>query len=81
MKKQTSGKSIIIVWILLINFLGATIVAGFIGNISTSYNFEGQVVFDSWYGTIICIAIILVAKFLGFFLKRQESYYKEGRND
>lgn len=81
MKKQTSGKGIIVVWILLINLLGATIVAEFITGVHAVYSLEGQVIFHGWYGAIICIAVIVIAKFLGFFLKRQESYYKEGRND
>ena len=31
--------------------------------------------FYSWYGFLTCVAMILFAKVLGFFLKRKDTYY------
>lgn len=39
--------------------------------------FESSFGFYSLYGLISCIGLILIAKFLGIFLKRRENYYDE----
>jgi hypothetical protein len=32
--------------------------------------------FFSWYGFVTCAAMVIFAKFLGFFLKRKDTYYE-----
>jgi hypothetical protein len=32
--------------------------------------------FNAWYGFIVCIILVCIAKGLGVFLKRQETYYE-----
>ncbi len=42
---------------------------------------EDTLFFNAIFGFLSCVAIVIFSKFLGIFLKRKESYYKEGGND
>ena len=48
---------------------------------------KGYFVVDTWFGFaaafgfFACLAMVLFAKFLGFVLKRDENYYREGETD
>lgn len=38
---------------------------------------DGTFGFNSWYGFITCVAMVVVAKGLGIFLKRKDTYYDD----
>ncbi len=40
---------------------------------------DGTFGFYSWYGFATCVAMVVVAKGLGVFLKRKDTYYDEQR--
>ena len=44
------------------------------------FKVDGWLGFGAIFGFLSCLAMVLVAKLLGVFLKRPENYYK-GRND
>ncbi len=41
------------------------------------FGIEGVFGFAAWYGLLTCIVMILVAKGLGFILKRPDTYYDD----
>jgi len=47
------------------------------------FGIDGTFGFYAWYGLVTCMAMVLVAKGLGVFLKRPDDYYRaegEGEN-
>ncbi len=38
---------------------------------------DGTFGFNSWYGLLTCAAMVVFAKGLGFFLKREDTYYDD----
>ena len=38
---------------------------------------DGTFGFAAWFGFVACIGLILVAKAIGFFLKRPDDYYRK----
>ena len=41
------------------------------------FDIEESVAFAAWFGFFCCVLMILVAKLLGFLVKRQENYYSD----
>ena len=41
------------------------------------FGIDGTFGFYSWYGLLTCVAMVLVAKGLGIFLKRPDDYYDD----
>lgn len=41
------------------------------------FDIDGSFGFYSWYGFVVCVAMVLFAKALGTFLKRKDSYYDD----
>jgi len=41
------------------------------------FGFDGLYAFHAWYGFLACGALILIAKLLGFVLKRPDDYYDD----
>ncbi len=41
------------------------------------FGIDGTFGFYSWYGLLTCIAMVVVAKVLGVFLKRGDDYYDD----
>ena len=39
------------------------------------FQIDGTFGFFSWYGLLTCIAMVIVAKALGVFIKRTDTYY------
>ena len=39
------------------------------------FGVDGSFGFNAWYGFATCVGMILVARALGYFLKRRDSYY------
>jgi hypothetical protein len=41
------------------------------------FGVDGTFGFHAWYGLLTCIAMVLVAKFLGKFISRKDTYYDD----
>lgn len=41
------------------------------------FGLEGTTFFYSWYGFATCVGMVALAKLLGIFLKRKDSYYDD----
>lgn len=39
------------------------------------FGIDGSFGFNAWYGFATCVAMIVVAKLLGFLIKREDTYY------
>jgi len=57
--------------------LALMVVAQFFIPIEGKYALESTFGFAAWFGFFACVAMVLVAKALGWWLKRQEDYYGE----
>ncbi len=42
-----------------------------------AFGIDGTVFFYSWYGFATCVAMVLLAKLAGIFLKRKDSFYDD----
>ncbi len=42
-----------------------------------AFGIDGTVFFYSWYGFATCVGMVVLAKLLGIFLKRKDSYYDD----
>jgi sterol desaturase/sphingolipid hydroxylase (fatty acid hydroxylase superfamily) len=42
-----------------------------------AFGVDGTPFFYSWYGFVTCVGMVVFAKLLGIFLKRQDSYYDD----
>ncbi len=40
------------------------------------FTVDGSFGFNAWYGFATCVAMVVVAKLLGIFLKREDTYYE-----
>jgi len=59
-----------------------TIVLQLVITIKGYFGIDGWVGFGAVYGFLSCVVMVLVAKVLGYLLKRDESYYHlEGESD
>ena len=41
------------------------------------FGIDGSFAFYAWFGLVSCVAMVLLAKALGVFLKRRDDYYDE----
>ena len=41
------------------------------------FGIDGSFAFSAWFGFLSCLIMVLVAKFLGFILKRPDDYYRD----
>ncbi len=62
-------------WIASIAVLAVTALADFVVRQQANFGIEATFGFASWYGFVTSAAMILLAKVLGFFLKRHDTYY------
>ena len=77
-KKSKTTKKL---WIVFIIVLGATLVAEHWVQPYAKFGIDGLPYFKAWFGFLACAVIVFVSKFLGFFLRRKEGYYKEVVNN
>ncbi|AWB66435.1 hypothetical protein C2869_08340 [Saccharobesus litoralis] len=71
------AKTIKYLWIGFIVVLGITILAELFIHKHDYFGLDGSFGFFGWYGFITCVAMVVVAKLLGYVLKRKEEYYDE----
>lgn len=57
--------------------LGLTVAAGLFVEPHGYFGLDGTFGFNAWYGFFTCVAMVVVAKLLGFLVKRPESYYRD----
>lgn len=57
--------------------LALTVLAQVFIPVKGKFALESTFGFAAWYGFVACVAMVLVAKVLGWWLKRPEDYYAE----
>jgi hypothetical protein len=63
-------------WIAFIAVLAALILLDVLRH-EAHFALEALFAFGAWFGFLSCVALILFAKALGFFLKRPDTYYDD----
>lgn len=71
------AKTIKILWIIFSAILALTVVSELFIHKHEYFGIDGSFGFSAWYGFITCVAMVVGAKLLGFFLKRKEDYYDD----
>lgn len=66
-----------ILWVVFLAILAATVLAGLFVHGHVTFGIEGTFGFFAWYGFATCVAMVVGAKVLGIFLKREDTYYDE----
>ena len=66
-----------ILWIAFAAILAALVVAGVFVHGHAYFYIDGIFAFNAWYGFLTCVAMVVAAKVLGVFIKRQDSYYDD----
>jgi hypothetical protein len=69
------ARTIRLLWIVQIVVLALTVLAQFVMPVKGHFEFDGSFGFNAWFGFLACAAMILFAKLLGMFLKRNDTYY------
>ncbi len=70
-----------LLWRVFAAVLALTVLAQVFINVKGYFSVDGWFAFGAVFGFLSCLAMVLVAKGLGFFLKRDENYYAEGDDD
>ena len=70
-------KTIRILWWGFSIVLALTVLAQFVIKIKGYFGVDGWFGFGAAYGFLCCVAMVLVAKVLGYVLKRKDTYYRE----
>ena len=73
--------SIKLLWRVLWGVLALTVIAQFFIKVKGYFGVDGWFAFGAIYGFLCCLAMVLFAKGLGFFLKRDENYYRAEDDD
>ena len=55
--------------------LTLVVLADFFIHTHEYFQIDGSFGFYAWYGLVVCIGMVLIAKGLGVFLKRKDTYY------
>ncbi|MEM9620758.1 MAG: hypothetical protein AAF993_03860 [Pseudomonadota bacterium] len=64
-------------WIGFSIVLALTVLAQFFIKIKGYFGIDGWLGFGAGFGFLACVAMVLVAKALGYLLKRPENYYDD----
>ncbi len=73
-KKQTK-----IIWATLAAMLVISLIVGQLVETHIVFSMEGMQFFYAWFSVLSCVVIVIIARFLGLFLKRRDSYYQEAK--
>ncbi len=68
-------------WWVFSAVLAATVIAQVFVYVKGYFDVDGWFGFGAVFGFLSCLGMVLFAKGLGFFLKRDESYYASGDDD
>jgi hypothetical protein len=69
------------IWRVSIGVLALTVLLQLVIKIKGYFGIDGWLGFGAAYGFLSCLVMVLVAKGLGFILKRDEDYYREDTID
>ena len=69
------------IWRVSIAVLAVTVLLQFVIKVKGYFGVDGWIGFGAAYGFLSCLAMVLVAKGLGYVLKRDENYYAEDADD
>ena len=70
-----------LLWRVFAAVLALTVLAQVGISIKGYFGVDGWFGFGAVFGFLSCLAMVLVAKGLGYVLKRDENYYAEGENE
>ena len=70
-----------LLWWVFSAVLALSVAAQLIFKVKGYFGMDGWLGFGAVYGFLACFAMVLVAKGLGFVLKRPEDYYAEDSDD
>jgi hypothetical protein len=73
--------SIRLLWRILWAVLALTVLAQLLIKVKGYFGVDGWMGFGAVFGFLSCLAMVLVAKFLGIFLKRKDDYYRVEDHD
>lgn len=64
-------------WIAFIAVLALVVILQFVIKVKGYFGFDGWPGFGAAFGFLCCVGMVLMAKGLGRFLKRKESFYDD----
>ena len=70
-----------LLWWVFAVVLALTVLAQILISVKGYFGVDGSFGFGAWYGFLSCLAMVLVAKGLGFVLKRRDDYYDGNLDD
>ena len=70
-----------LLWRVFIAILALTVLAQLVIKVKGYFSVDDWFGFAAAFGFLSCVAMVLLAKVLGFVLKRDENYYKDGIDD
>lgn len=73
--------SIRLLWRVFWAVLALTVAVQAVVKVKGYFVIDGWFGFGAWFGFLSCLAMVLVAKGLGYVLKRDEDYYAEEDRD
>jgi len=73
--------SIRLLWRVFWGILALTVLAQLLFKVKGYFGVDGWIGFGAVFGFLSCLAMVLVAKFLGIFLKRGDDYYQAEDQD
>ena len=73
----TRPKTIRGLWVVFGIILAITVGLQFLFKVKGSFELDGTFGFGAWFGFGACVAMVLVARILGWALKRSEDYYAD----
>jgi sterol desaturase/sphingolipid hydroxylase (fatty acid hydroxylase superfamily) len=74
-------KTIRLIWQVSVAVLAALVLLQLVIKVKGYFGVDGWLGFGAAYGFLSCVAMVLVAKGLGFILKRDENYYTKDEAD
>ena len=73
--------TIALLWKVLYGVLALTVLAQLFIYVKSYFGVDGWFGFGAFFGFGSCVIMVIVARFLGYFLKRDENYYLEEVGD
>ena len=70
-----------LLWRVFALLLAVSVAAQLLFKVKGYFGMDGWLGFGAVFGFLSCVAMVLFAKALGWFLKRDESYYPERDDD
>ena len=72
-RKNTTNR----LWFLFVAILAVIVLMDFAVEHHPHFGLDGSFGFGAWFGFVACVALVAVAKAIGVFLKRSDSYYDD----